>query len=260
MTATAERMRAAIQTAAAEIESDALGREANEALLIGDRQRVLVEGIRGPAWSALEAIKQALKAGTKRLKHALHIRCVQSRLVVIAQRVPRLAALLPAKTLGLLAVQFDRALEPRLELREVARLACGGPRVHRLARQFGQFAHQGLGKLGRLVPVALDLAHIHAIGVLFRKRRALGPGGGDQVAHLGAGEGLMRQTGQMRELRRPQFHTALGHHRLLIPTKHGGATLDELHLARLGRHGGVGLARNGCRRRSLRDRHLAPCV
>ena len=253
-------MRAAIQAAAAEIESDALGHEANEALLIGDRECVLVEGIRGLARRALQPVKQPLQARAKRLEHALHIGCVQAGFIVIAQRIPRFAALLPAKTLRLLTVQLHRALEPRLELREVTRLARRGPRMHRLAREFGQFTHQCLGKLGRLVPVALDLAHIHAIGMLFRKCRALGLGGGDQVAHLGAGEGLMRQTSQMRELRGSQLHTALGHHGLLIPAKHGGAALDELHLARLGRHGGVGLARNGCRRRRLRDRHLAPCV
>src|SRR5690606_1828848 len=133
--AAAEGMRAAVEAAPVEVEADALGDHAHEALLRLDRQRMLVEGVRGLARRAVELREELAQPRPQRREDALDHRRGAARLVAVGEGVPRLAALaVPAVALRLVPVEFDDPLEPRAEAFEVGVAPRFGPLVLRLAR------------------------------------------------------------------------------------------------------------------------------
>ena len=241
----AEGVRRDVEPAAAEVEPDLVGDEADEGLLLVDRQRQLVEGVARRRRAAEQIREQRLQSVAERGEDHLDLARRAARLVVLGERVPRLAVVGPAVALGLAVHQVDDLLEPGLEAGEVGVLAGLAPLVLREARQLRLLGDELGGELRAAVVVAADLADVHRRDA----RRvggdvAVGLAGVEPLADPGIGAQLVADPRELAELPTPVGQASGGHHDLLVPAQQGERPAEALDLARavdellIGRRGG----------------------
>ena len=112
-------MRGDVQAAGLEIKADLLRHEAHELVLLIDGQFQFVEGVGGFLPARHQIDEQRLQSLAQGREDSLHFACGATGLVVFGERIPRLAALGPAVTLGFAPQHLDGLLQVRLELLEV---------------------------------------------------------------------------------------------------------------------------------------------
>jgi hypothetical protein len=155
----------------------------------------------------------------QRIVQPAHDLAGDSRLVLVDQRVVRLAPV--AHALGLGPLERHDLLEVRAKGREVRCHAGGRPGVLRPRGGPGQVLDQLAGEPDEAVVVPPQLPHVHRLWrVGFgEERRSLQLA--QQLAKPGIGAALVEQTGHQRELLAPAFDRAGGHLDLLVPLQEG---------------------------------------
>ena len=168
----------------------------------------------------------------QRLEERGHVGSACARLVLFEKCV--IGRVFITERLGLLAAEGNETLQVRGEGVEIVVGAGGFPRLFRLAGRLREPSDQSGGDLSRSLVVAPRDAHeggrVVPRGAVFGRRGQVV----QERAHRVAGERLVGEALERRELAAARGGSALGHERLLVPRQDGGGGL------KVGRFGEVG--------------------